>query len=292
MPIYNGAVYVRETLDSWLAQTFDDFELIISDNASTDDTPQILKEYAAHDRRIRLLRRPETVLATENYNGLVPEASAPLFTWTACDDLREPRFLERLVAELDADPDAVTAWSYTRFFGSERREARHQRRFRTPPGSEPTPLGRAIAVLRAREWTIAYGLMRTEAVRRTRLFGQGFGSGPEVGFLLELAIQGRLLCVPEPLMAYRLHDASLGRSPGDPIYGGKVGREIDAEAREFVAGLPLGPVERRLLLRELQVWVRRAQRPRRLLWKLSAFRSAYARTSRALIDLSRALRGV
>ena len=78
MPVYNGAPFLREALDSWLAQEFEDFELIVSDNASTDDTPRILEEYARRDPRLRIVRRPETVYIVKNFNDLVGEASAPL----------------------------------------------------------------------------------------------------------------------------------------------------------------------------------------------------------------------
>jgi glycosyltransferase involved in cell wall biosynthesis len=292
LPVYNGAKYLQEALDTWLAQTFDDFELIVCDNASDDDTPRILAEYAERDTRIRVMRRPETVLATENYNGLVPEASAPLFCWSADDDLREPEFLARLVEALDRDGEAVMAWSYTRYFGDARSEARHERRYRTPPGSQRTPTARAIAVLRARDWAITYGLIRTDVLRDTRLFAQGFGSGPEVGLMLELAVRGRLVNVPEPLLAYRIHADSLGHSRDDPIYGGRAGRKLDAAAIEFVRGMPLTPPERRLLLHELSVWCRRGERPRRHLWKLAPFRSGYTHLSRAWIDLQRVLLGI
>ncbi len=63
MPVYNGAPFLAETLDSWLAQDMGDFELIVSDNASTDDTPRILEEYSRRDERLRIQRRSENVLA-------------------------------------------------------------------------------------------------------------------------------------------------------------------------------------------------------------------------------------
>ncbi len=73
MPVYNGARFLAETLDSWLAQGLEDFEFVVSDNASTDDTPRILEEYVRRDPRVRV-HRSENVIAWENFNGLVKHA--------------------------------------------------------------------------------------------------------------------------------------------------------------------------------------------------------------------------
>ena len=74
LPVYNGERYLAESLDALLAQTYADFELIISDNASTDGTAEICREYAARDPRIRYVRQPVNVGAGPNHNLLVPLA--------------------------------------------------------------------------------------------------------------------------------------------------------------------------------------------------------------------------
>ena len=107
LPVYNGARYLAETLDSWLGQDYADFEMVVSDNASADETPAILADYQKRDSRIRMIRRESTVAAAENFNGLVHEVSRPYFAWSACDDLREPSFLRKLVTVLDQHPDVA-----------------------------------------------------------------------------------------------------------------------------------------------------------------------------------------
>ncbi len=87
MPVYNGAQYIREALDSLLAQTFTDFELIISDNASSDATQAICSEYARRDPRIQYVRQSENKGAAANFKFVLDCAQAELFMWAAYDDL-------------------------------------------------------------------------------------------------------------------------------------------------------------------------------------------------------------
>ncbi len=291
LPVYNGADYLREALDSWLEQDFRDFELIVSDNASTDDTPKILSEYAQRDSRIRVLTRRETCIAWENYNCLVPEARAPIFAWTACDDLRHPNFLSRLTQALEENPDAVLAYGLTRLFGDPRRELRHVDTIDDTPGGEPSALGRMIAMLRARQWYLIYGLMRTEVLRKTRLFFHPMGFNSDVALCLELATFGRCLPIKEELLRFRLHPKSLSVNPDDPI-NAKPGRRFDPEARAWAEALNLPATEKRIFMRQLEVWCRKAEKPRRHVWKNSSFRSAYVHANHALIDLQRTLRGL
>jgi glycosyltransferase involved in cell wall biosynthesis len=94
MPVYNGENFIREALDSLLAQTFTDFELIISDNASTDGTEAICREYASHDSRIRYVRQNENRGACANFQFVLDEAIGKYFMWAACDDHWEKHFLD------------------------------------------------------------------------------------------------------------------------------------------------------------------------------------------------------
>lgn len=87
MPVYNGEKYIQEALDSLLAQTFTDFELIISDNASTDNTRAICQEYAKHDSRIRYIRQSQNKGAAANFKFVLDEAVGEYFMWAAHDDL-------------------------------------------------------------------------------------------------------------------------------------------------------------------------------------------------------------
>lgn len=97
MPVYNGEPFIREALDSLLAQTLTDFELIISDNASTDGTEAICREYAARDARIRYVRQAENRGPTANFQFVLDEAAGEYFMWGAADDVWDREWIAELL---------------------------------------------------------------------------------------------------------------------------------------------------------------------------------------------------
>lgn len=111
MPVYNGEPFIREALDSLLAQTFTNFELIISDNASTDGTEAICREYAAMDKRIRYVRQPENRGPTANFKFVLDEAVGEYFMWAAADDRRHPDFIKIAEKVLSAAPEVGLVFS-------------------------------------------------------------------------------------------------------------------------------------------------------------------------------------
>src|SRR5574341_382457 len=110
MPVYNGEKFIRRALASLLDQTFTDFELIISDNASTDQTPQICLEYVARDERIRYYRNDVRIQPIPNFNRVLNFATGEYFMWAAHDDRWASSFIECLVQSLDTNPQAVLAF--------------------------------------------------------------------------------------------------------------------------------------------------------------------------------------
>ena len=97
MPVYNGERFIRKALDSLLAQTFTDFELIISDNASSDRTEAICREYVARDPRVRYVRQSENRGALANFQFVLDEAAGEYFMWAAADDVWDSKFIEILL---------------------------------------------------------------------------------------------------------------------------------------------------------------------------------------------------
>jgi glycosyltransferase involved in cell wall biosynthesis len=114
VPVYNGEKYLRATLDSLLAQTYTDFQLFITDNASTDSTPQICQEYAAKDSRVIYVPNEKNLGPAGNFNVSVDRANTELFKWCAADDMCGPDFVKRCIEALDADPTAVSAYPRTK----------------------------------------------------------------------------------------------------------------------------------------------------------------------------------
>lgn len=114
MPIYNGASSISQALDSLLAQTFTDFEMVISDNASTDTTEQICRKYAIRDRRIKYIRQSENKGAIFNFNFVLQEARGEYFMWAAADDFWQPSFIEKNHQVLSQDRNVVSSISKVR----------------------------------------------------------------------------------------------------------------------------------------------------------------------------------
>jgi glycosyltransferase involved in cell wall biosynthesis len=113
LPVYNGEKYLAESIEALLGQSFEDFELIISDNASTDSTADICRRYAKQDARIRYVRQPYNIGSTPNHNFLFQQSRADLFKWAAADDLYARDLLQRCVDTLDEFPGVILAHSWT-----------------------------------------------------------------------------------------------------------------------------------------------------------------------------------
>jgi glycosyltransferase involved in cell wall biosynthesis len=107
MPVYNGERLIRRALDSILAQTLDDFVLIISDNASNDGACEICLEYARRDPRIRYIRQPVNNGVSFNFWFVFDQAATEHFMWAASDDVRSPDFREVHLRLLESNPDYV-----------------------------------------------------------------------------------------------------------------------------------------------------------------------------------------
>jgi glycosyltransferase involved in cell wall biosynthesis len=119
IPVYNGQKYIRFTLDSLVAQTFGDLEIIVTDNCSTDSTPQIVQEFAARDPRVKYIRNEVNLGPARNYNISVAAASGEYFKWNPHDDVCAPTFIEKCVDVLDRDKSVVLAYPRTNVIDSD-----------------------------------------------------------------------------------------------------------------------------------------------------------------------------
>lgn len=212
LPVYNGERYLRQAIDSILAQTFTDFELIISDNASTDATAEIGQTYAAQDARVRYHRNAVNLGAARNYNRLVELAAGEYFKWASHDDLIASEYLERCLAVLDRQPAAVLCYPQACFI-----DADGQFLAADPFGLElraPRPRERYAAYHQrfrhSRKCNAVFGVMRTAILRRTAMIGN-YVASDEV-LLGELALHGEIVEVPETLFFRRDHPGSSVRA--------------------------------------------------------------------------------
>lgn len=193
LPVYNGASLIRRALDSLLAQDYPNFELIVSDNASTDGTWDILQEYAARDARIRLYRSTRNEGAAHNFNRVYELSGGEYFMWAAHDDWWEAAFISTCLEHMSQQPDVVVCYTAQTAFstGQQQSELDHPeawRRARSLLLTWPTP---AVAI---------YGLFRRAALRPA--LPPLNLEGPDAVMLLHMALAGRIVILPENLHHY------------------------------------------------------------------------------------------
>ncbi len=220
LPVYNGEQYLDETLRSLLAQSYRDFEIIISDNGSTDDTQDICRRYAGQDNRIRYYRETENQGASWNYNRVVHLATGEYFKWAAHDDLITPDYLERCVAVLDSDPEVVLCCTDDQDINEEGRPVDARRHSHIPGsarGSAPRASLRFRRLIRDDyDCEQVFGLFRLAVLRKTKLILSYTDSDRTL--LAETGLYGRLFEIPEPLFLHRQHPGSSCKA--NPITSG------------------------------------------------------------------------
>ena len=203
LPVYNGESYLQLAMDAVLAQTFEDLELIVYDNASDDGTEQICRAAARSDQRVRYRRHDRNLGASRNFNLTFQAARGEYFRWMSADDELEPRCLELCVEQLDIDPSAVLCHTQVRVID---RHGADRGDFEYPldHADHPQPSRRFRDTLDQDRWCFEiFGLIRSEALRRTRLLDRYVGSDRVLR--AELALLGRYRLVAEPLFRNRDH---------------------------------------------------------------------------------------
>ncbi|MHB8590012.1 MAG: glycosyltransferase family 2 protein [Candidatus Dormibacteraceae bacterium] len=201
MPLHNAERHLAEALDSLIAQDYENLELIISDNASSDGTGAICRAYAARDKRIRYHRADINHGAVWNFNRVLELATGEYFMWAAHDDTRAPSFVSVCVAALEARPDAVLCCTGVGFIDQD--SHRVEPWFELVPPVGTTYRARVSAIARARFWLDFYGLIRRNALAQARPAQPVWGF--DVAVALELCLRGQVLWVPEPLFHYRVN---------------------------------------------------------------------------------------
>ena len=212
MTLYNNAAWLPEALDSLLAQTYSEFTLVLLDDASTDATPAVCREYLDRDTRLRYYRHTERRAMIATWHEVVELAagecpSAEYFAWVSDHDRWHPEWLTRMVAALDGDPGAVLAYPITR---------------RTAPTGEDVDKGPRLFDTAAQgdlaaRWShfchegvgagdMVYGLMRVSALRQAGIFRRVLR--PDRLLIAELTLRGRIRQVPEVLWFRRQSSAS------------------------------------------------------------------------------------
>jgi len=210
IPVYNGERYLAQALNAIVEQTFGDFEVIISDNASTDGTREICERFASQDDRIRYFRQSQNRGGAWNFNEVVHRANGEYFKWAAHDDLIDPTFLQVCVENLDAaPPDVILCYPKTTMIDADGDVLSHYED--NLDIRQRTPAGRYRAYLKNYELSNAmFGLFRIDSLRKTRLHGTY--DSADVVLFSEIAFVGQIWEVPDRLFKRRWHDGMSRRA--------------------------------------------------------------------------------
>ncbi|MDZ8107397.1 MAG: glycosyltransferase family 2 protein [Nostoc sp. DedQUE12a] len=201
LPVYNGEKFLQEALDSLLAQTFEDFELIISDNASTDKTEEICRAYANQDKRIRYYRNQHNIGCACNFNRVFELASGEYFKWAAYDDLHAPDFISKCVEVLDRDPSIILCHTQVYFIDEQGKFLQnYDIKLKT---DSLKPHHRFHELLTKHLCYQCYGVIRASALKKIPPMG-GYAYGDGI-LLSRLGLLGRFYEIPEYLFFARSH---------------------------------------------------------------------------------------
>lgn len=202
LPVYNGENFIEETLDSILSQTYEDFELIISDNASTDGTQDICNAYAEKDERIRYCRNEVNLGGSRNYNRAFELSKGGYFKWAAHDDIISPTYLEKCVEVLDRDPSVVLCYSKMQYIDAKGNFLKEYDE-RPNHASPQTFIRFSDFVLKGTGTFEHFGLVRSSVLKKITLY-EGYSLTDNV-LLAELSLQGKFFEIPETLFFIRSH---------------------------------------------------------------------------------------
>lgn len=210
MPLYNREKYVGAAIDAHLKQTYEDFELIIADNASTDRSPEICRAYAAADPRVKYHRNSKNLGATGNYRRCFELSTGEYFRWTPSDDFVSPNLLQRAVEVLDTDPSIMVAYGRTILVDalgtplSDFDERLHL--------MDDRPSQRWKGVQRnLRMGNLHYGLTRAAKLHRTGLLRNY--SGGDFPLIAEMSLYGKFYEISDAFFYRRIHEGASSALP-------------------------------------------------------------------------------
>ncbi|MEY4385614.1 MAG: hypothetical protein RLY20_897 [Verrucomicrobiota bacterium] len=205
LPVYNGEKYLRAALNCVLRQDFSNFELIVCDNASTDGTEAICREFAARDARIRYYRNEKNIGATGNYRRVFELARAEFFKWASHDDTFAPTLVRRCLEEFDKAPaNTVLVCSRAEIIDDAGQVIDVSAD--SFDGATANPVRRMASLIKTRQYANPlWGMIRSAALRKTRLMGR---FEADHILLLELSLLGGFREIPEILYQQRRHQGS------------------------------------------------------------------------------------
>ena len=205
LPVYNGEKTIETALDSLLAQDYKDFELIISENASTDRTLEICQRHSLVDSRIRISRKTKTTGALENFISVLQEARGKYFMWASADDYWSPEFISSLVKELEDHPDAGVAMCATERLGDNSKLFDIIRFTGKANPNEMNYFRMALSLASTKKYNLYfYGLFRTKLLKDAAKQMPNT-LGLDRLFICQVALATHLRYVDKPLYVRKQH---------------------------------------------------------------------------------------
>jgi glycosyltransferase involved in cell wall biosynthesis len=213
LPVYNSERYLAESVDSLLGQTYRDFVLIISDNASTDGTAEICRRYVEADPRVRYYRNAVNIGNPRNFNRVCELTTTPYLKWSTADDYWAPTFLEKALEVMDRDPSVVLCYPQAVFVDANGENPQNYDDVLNLIQDDPVDRFTALLenIMKAHQHL---GVIRMSALRRTHLLGTHVSS--DINLLAELTLYGMFYELPERLFFRRFHKDSGSWKRGDP----------------------------------------------------------------------------
>lgn len=268
LPVYNGENYLAQSLDALLGQSYEDFELIISDNASTDGTADICRRYGKQDSRIRYIRQSRNIGLSPNHNFVFQRSRGDLFKWAAADDLYARDLLEHCVDALDEYQEVVLAHSWTATIDSAGKVTESLEyplrtdSLRAPERFRSCLFGKTGACDQ-------YGVIRADVLRQVTPLGSYHHS--DVIMVSQIALRGLFHQIPDwlyfrrdhPDRAYLAHPTVRARcATMDPARANRLLHPTARLLAEYIwgyvaaiRGAPISPADRRQCYRHLAQWM-------------------------------------
>ena len=214
LPVYNGANYLEEALESILAQTYTNIELILCDNCSTDSTPEICRKYASRDRRVRYYRNERNLGSIPNFNQTFSLSTGVYFKWAAHDDVLEKDYVKDCLAAMEENTQAVLCQSLVQYIdgNGQNIEIYDSRLYGTEASHASTRF--AAVTLLPHPCNEIFGLIRRQGLNRKDPFGTFHGT--DRALLAELALHGQFIQLRKPLLKMRLHPSRYTESHTRP----------------------------------------------------------------------------
>jgi glycosyltransferase involved in cell wall biosynthesis len=236
IPTYNRSSFLREAIQSVIAQTFTEFVLVVSDNCSTDDTAAVVTSF--HDERLRYLQQPVHLDLNEHFSRCLHLADTDYLFLLPDDDLMHPNLLARSVEALDRHPEAGMVHASARVVdadGAVIAAAHNMTRTLWEDTLEPGEAYVREAMKGGYRVNGSTVLFRTEAIRSRGLrYEQGDYPATDFALVLRLALDWDIAFIAEPLADYRVHGTTYTSQAGaDANQGGYVqGLEMILKIRD------------------------------------------------------------